>query len=211
MAGARSAVSFWPMHNRSSLEIHPLTPERWADLVRLFNGPGGSQVRGCWCMFYRRSGRTEVPDSMSRPEHAKCSLKALVDAGTVPGLIGYRGGEPVGWLSLGPREDYARLERSPVMRPVDAKPVWSVVCFFTAKQMRGQHVAEAMLAGAIDYARSCGARLLEAYPVDKAKRSADDSIWFGGKAMYDRAGFAEVARRKPTRPVMRKTVRAKRG
>ena len=199
------------MHNRSSLEIHPLTPERWPDLVRLFNGPGGSQVRGCWCMFYRRSGRTEVPDGMSRPEHAKCSLKALVDAGTVPGLIGYRGGEPVGWLSLGPREDYARLERSPVMRPVDAKPVWSVVCFFTAKQMRGQHVAEAMLAGAIDYARSCGARLLEAYPVDKAKRSADDSIWFGGKAMYDRAGFAEVARRKPTRPVMRKTVRAKRG
>jgi len=199
------------MRNRSSLEIHPLTPERWPDLVRLFNGPGGSQVRGCWCMFYRRSGRTEVPDGMSRPEHAKCSLKALVDAGTVPGLIGYRGGEPVGWLSLGPREDYARLERSPVMRPVDAKPVWSVVCFFTAKQMRGQHVAEAMLAGAIDYARSCGARLLEAYPVDKAKRSADDSIWFGGKAMYDRAGFAEVARRKPTRPVMRKTVRAKRG
>ncbi len=198
------------MRNRPSLEIHPLTPERWPDLVRLFNGPGGSQVRGCWCMFYRRSGRTEVPDGMSRPEHAKCSLKALVDAGTVPGLIGYRGGEPVGWLSLGPREDYARLERSPVMRPVDAKPVWSVVCFFTAKQMRGQHVAEAMLAGAIDYARSCGARLLEAYPVDKAKRSADDSIWFGGKAMYDRAGFAEVARRKPTRPVMRKTVRAKR-
>jgi len=199
------------MRNRSSLEIHPLTPERWPDLVRLFNGSGGSQVRGCWCMFYRRSGRTEVPDGMSRPEHAKCSLKALVDAGTVPGLIGYRGGEPVGWLSLGPREDYARLERSPVMRPVDAKPVWSVVCFFTAKQMRGQRVAEAMLAGAIDYARSCGARLLEAYPVDKAKRSADDSIWFGGKAMYDRAGFAEVARRKPTRPVMRKTVRAKRG
>jgi GNAT superfamily N-acetyltransferase len=199
------------MRSSAPLEIYPLTSERWPDLVRLFDGPGGSQVRGCWCMFYRRSGRTEVPDGMSRPEHAKCSLKALVDAGTVPGLIGYRGREPVGWLSLGPREDYARLERSPVMRPVDAKPVWSVVCFYTAKRTRGQHVAEAMLAGAIDYARSCGARLLEAYPVDKVKRSADDSMWFGGKAMYDRAGFAEIARRKPTRPVMRKALRAKRG
>jgi hypothetical protein len=36
-------------------------------------------------------------------------------------------------------------------------------------------------------------------------------MWFGCKAMYDRAGFAEVERRKPTRPVMRKTLRARRG
>jgi GNAT superfamily N-acetyltransferase len=198
------------MRPSAPLEIRPLTPERWPDLEKLFNAPGGSQVRGCWCMFYRRSGRTEVPAGASRSEHAKCSLKALVDAGTVPGLIGYRDGEPVGWLSLGPREDYARLERSPVMKRVDVRPVWSVVCFYTAKQMRGQHVAEAMLAGAIDYARSCGARLIEAYPVDRKQRSADDSMWFGGKAMYDRAGFVEIARRKPTRPVMRKALRAKR-
>jgi GNAT superfamily N-acetyltransferase len=198
------------MRSSTPIEIHPLTPDRWPDLVGLFNAPGGSQVRGCWCMFYRRSGHTEVPSGMSRAEHAKCSLKALVDAGTVPGLIGYRDGELVGWLSLGPREDYERLERSPVMKRVDARPVWSVVCFYTAKRVRAQHVAEAMLAGAIDHARSCGARLLEAYPVDKPKRSADDSMWFGGKAMYDRAGFVEIARRKPTRPVMRKALRAKR-
>jgi len=44
--------------------------------------------------------------------------------------------------------------------------------------------------------------LLEAYPVDKAERSAD-SMWFGAKSMYDKAGFTEVARRKPTRPVVR--------
>src|SRR5947208_127447 len=89
------------------LEIHPLTAPRFRDLETLFNGPGGSQVRGCWCMFYRRSGPTAIPKGMSQPEHARCSLKALVEAGTVPGLIGYRDGEPVGWVSLGPRE--ARL------------------------------------------------------------------------------------------------------
>jgi GNAT superfamily N-acetyltransferase len=192
------------------LEIHPLTARRFRDLEKLFNGPGGSQVRGCWCMFYRRSGRTEIPEGMSRSEHARCSLKALVDSGTVPGLIGYRDGEPVGWVSLGPREEFARLQRSPVMKPIDDKPVWSIVCFYTAKRVRGRHVAEAMLAGAIDFARSCGARLLEAYPVDRKTRGADDSMWFGCKAMYDRAGFGEVARRKATRPVMRKAVRAKR-
>jgi hypothetical protein len=28
-------------------------------------------------------------------------------------------------------------------------------------------------------------------------------MWFGTKSMYDRAGFEEVARRKPQRPVVR--------
>jgi len=28
-------------------------------------------------------------------------------------------------------------------------------------------------------------------------------MWFGAKSMYDNAGFKEVARRKPTRPVVR--------
>jgi len=195
---------------RPVLEIRPLTPSRFRDLERLFNAPGGSQVRGCWCMYYRRSGKSEVPKGASRAEHARCSLKALVDGGTVPGLIGYRDGEPVGWVSLGPREDYAKLARSPVMKPVDDKSVWSVVCFYTAKRARGQRVSEALLSGALDYARACGARLIEAYPVDRAKRSPDDSMWFGCKAMYDRAGFAEIARRKPTRPVMRKALRPKR-
>ena len=64
--------------------------------------------------------------------------------------------------------------------------------------------------GAIDYARLCGARLIEAYPVDKQERERDDSMWFGAKSMYDRAGFVEVARRKPTRPVVRKTLRPQR-
>jgi hypothetical protein len=32
-------------------------------------------------------------------------------------------------------------------------------------------------------------------------------MWFGAKTMYDRAGFVEVARRKATRPVVRKTLR----
>jgi GNAT superfamily N-acetyltransferase len=195
----------------AALEIRPLDAKRWKDLEALFNGRGGAQVRSCWCMYYRRSGHTEVPPGMSRPEHNKSSLKALVDRRIAPGLIGYRDGKPIAWVSFGPREDFEKLARSTVMRAVDEKPVWSVVCFYTAKEARGEHVAEAMLQGAIDYARAHGARLVEAYPVDKRARDRDDSMWFGAKSMYDRAGFTEVARRKPTRPVVRKTLRPKRG
>jgi ribosomal protein S18 acetylase RimI-like enzyme len=195
------------MIKRTPLEIHPLEPKRWKDLETLFGGPGGSQVRGCWCMYYRRSGRSDKPADMTYAQFNKCALKALVDRGVAPGLIGYRDRKPLAWVSLGPRDDYAKLGRSSVMKPVDDKRVWSIVCFYTAKEARGQHLAEAMLKGAIEYARSCGARLVEAYPVDKRGRISDDSMWFGSKAMYDRAGFVEVARRKPTRPMVRKVVR----
>jgi hypothetical protein len=64
-----------------------------------------------------------------------------------------------------------------------------------------------MLQAAVDYAQSCGARIVEAYPVDKDERSHPDSMFFGAKSMYDRAGFREVARRRPTRPVVRKELR----
>src|SRR5207237_1899904 len=195
------------MARPASLEIHPLDRKRWKDLETLFNGPGGSQVRGCWCMYYRRSGHVEKPADMSYAQFNKCALKAAVDRNVAPGLIGYRDGQPIAWVSLGPREDYAKLARSMVMKPVDDKPVWSVVCFYTAREARGEHLAEAMLKGAIDYARSRGVRLIEAYPVDKRERDRDDSMWFGAKSMYDRAGFVEVARRKPLRPIVRKTLR----
>ena len=144
---------------------------------------------------------------MSYSQFNKCSLKALVDRGVTTGLLGYRDGKAVAWVSFGPREDFAKLARSSVMKPVDDQPVWSIICFYTAKEARGQHLAEAMLNGATEYARSCGARLVEAYPVDKRGRISDDSMWFGAKTMYDRAGFVEVARRKDTRPVVRKAVR----
>ena len=192
----------------AGIEARPLTPQRFDDLVALFNGRGGSQVRGCWCMFYRRSGGIDPPAGVTAAQYNRHALKALIDKGTVPGLIGYRDGRPVAWISFGPREQFAKLARSPVMKPVDTKPVWSVVCFFTAADVRGMGVSEAMLEHATAFARAHGASLLEAYPIDKPMRDRDDSMWFGAKSMYDRAGFREVVRRKPARPVVRKVLRA---
>jgi len=182
------------------IEVYPLTKERWGDLVELFGRPGASIPRHCWCTAYR-GGDIEYSRS---GDANRAALQSLVDRGDVPGLIGYEEGRPVGWVAVGPREDFARLQRSPIAKPVDDTPVWSVTCFFVDSRARGRGVAEALLAGAITYAQARGATLLEAYPVDKAERSSDMSLWWGTKTMYDRAGFHEVARRKQTRPVVRK-------
>ena len=144
---------------RAKLDVHPLTPARWDDLVTLFTGRGSGQVRWCWCMCYRRSGRADVPQGTSIAEFNRSALRSLVDSGVVPGLVGYRDGEPVAWVSLGPRADYAKLAKSPLMRAVDDKPVWSVICFYTAPHARGERVAEAMLAHAAAFAQANGATL----------------------------------------------------
>src|SRR5262245_47290030 len=99
------------------LTIAPLTADRWPDLEAVFNAKGCSVARGCWCMAYRLSGSSgPLLAGKTRAEAYHDALKALADAGHPPGLIGYRGKVPVGWVSIGPREDYARLRRSPVMK-----------------------------------------------------------------------------------------------
>jgi GNAT superfamily N-acetyltransferase len=188
----------------AKLVARPLTPGRFADLEKLFQSRGCSVARNCWCMYYRESGTApERAPGQTLRQARREAMKALVEAGRPVGLIGYRGRMPVGWVSLGPREDYRKLARSPVMKPVDEQPVWSVICFVVPSEFRHQGVATELLAAAVAWARRQGVKLLEAYPMDKPGRAGDDTMWFGAKSMYDKAGFEEVARRKPQRPVVR--------
>jgi ribosomal protein S18 acetylase RimI-like enzyme len=191
------------------LTLHPLTPARWPDLEAVFNARGCSEARRCWCMYYRVSGKESgfTRPGDAQPARAREALRALAASNRPPGLIGYRDKQPVGWISLGPRADYAKLANSPTMKPVDDSPVWSIVCLVVPGEFRGQGVARELIAGAVAYARKRGVKLLEAYPVDKEQPTATHAPWFGSKAMFDEAGFEEVARRKPARPVVRLQVR----
>jgi GNAT superfamily N-acetyltransferase len=188
-------------------EIRPLTADTWPDLEDLFGQPGGGIVRGCWCMYYRLTG----PQARGRTkEQNKDALYSLATSARPPGLVGYADYRPVGWMSLGPRWDYPRLARSPIMKPVDDADVWSIVCAYVLKTERGKGIQRRMLAGAIDYARSQGVSLLEAYPIDKEERSHPDFMFFGSRSLYERAGFREIARRSTTRVVMRRALRPRR-
>jgi GNAT superfamily N-acetyltransferase len=187
------------------LGIHPLTPERWLDLMAIFESRGCSVAKSCGCMAYRRVGAVQPLPGLTHSQTNRANFKAVVDTGPPPGLLAYRAadGQPVGWLSVGPRADYQRLARSPIMKPVDELPVWSVICFVVPAEFRRQGIARQLLAAAAPFAASRGATWLEAYPVDTPGEARDDALWFGSKALYDAAGYAEVARRKPTRPVVR--------
>lgn len=184
------------------LAIHPVTPERWADMERLFGASGA--YSGCWCMWLRITSREFAENGNAGNREA---MRAIVDGGEIPGLLGYRGGEPVGWVSVAPREQFGRLERSPITRPVDDTPVWSIVCFYIAKRHRRSGVAAALLNAAVDYAAERGAAVVEGYPLDLSERTARDSdAWHGTLAMFAAAGFEPVARRRPGRPIVRRAI-----
>lgn len=155
----------------------PLTARNWSDLEAVFEAKGCSIARGCWCMFYRNTGKETPAPGLTLAQTRKAQLKMLAESDVPPGLIGYLDGVPCGWVSLGPRDDYLKLARSPVMKPVDDKPVWSVICFVVPKAFRGKGVAHRLLAAAVEYARKQGATLVEGYPFDKPGRPNSDWLW----------------------------------
>ncbi len=131
-------------------------------------------------------------------------LRALVLDGREPGLIGFHSDRPVAWCAVAPRTEYSFLERSRVLKPVDDQDVWSISCLFVDRAYRRRGLSVAMLREAVSYAARRGAKMVEGYPVDPSKdRSPDAFIWTGIPSTFLKAGFSEVARRSPTRPIMR--------
>jgi ribosomal protein S18 acetylase RimI-like enzyme len=191
------------------LEIAPLEPDRWDDLAGLFEE--GGDPKWCWCMYFRlRSKDFAITGARANRTglHA-LSASATAAGSPAPGLIGYRDGRAICWVSLGPRSDYERLERSTTLRPIDDRPVWSIVCFVVSRGARSQGLARAMLDGAIAYARERGAITLEAYPTptDGARHPAA-SLYRGTLGMFQAAGFKVVGWSTPQanaapRPIVR--------
>jgi GNAT superfamily N-acetyltransferase len=181
------------------LVFHAATEERWEDVEQVLGRRGGHD--GCWCMRWRvqRSAFEK-----HRGEGNRRALRAGLAGGRITGVLGYRADRPVSWCAVGPREQFPVLDTTDLLARVDDVPVWSLGCCHLARRCRGQGLAVAVLTGAADFARDQGARVLEAYPLAPAlERVPVAAAWTGFESTYLRAGFIEVARRAPLRPIMR--------
>ena len=85
-----------------------------------------------------------------------------------------------------------RLSRTRSLGPFDDEPVWSIVCFFVAREARRQGVALALLHAAVRHAAAAGAPALEGYPLDAQATLRDANVSSGTVAMFQDAGFREV-------------------
>jgi GNAT superfamily N-acetyltransferase len=182
----------------TELSFKPLKRNLWTDFEELF-GPRGA-CAGCWCMYWKLRGKAfeEVKGYETRQMH-----KSIVDSGTSTGLLAYLHGDVVGWVAVEPRAAYEKLAHSRVLQPVDDQPVWSVTCFFVAKQFRKQGIAIELLKAAVGHVRSQGGRIVEGYPVETSETMPAPFIYTGTASAFEQAGFQEVARRSPARPIFR--------
>ena len=180
------------------LSFRPLTPDLWANFEHLFGSRGA--CGGCWCMFWKLRGKAFEGNT---GEPARQMQKSVVESRIVPGLLAFDGDEPVGWIAVEPRSAYPKLAHSRILKPVDDADVWSVTCFFVAKQVRRQGLTVELLNAAVDYVREQGGNIVEGYPVETKKDMPAPFIYTGTAAAFQKAGFVEVVRRSETRPIMR--------
>jgi GNAT superfamily N-acetyltransferase len=133
--------------------------------------------------------------------------KSIVDAGTVTGLLAYWHGEVAGWVAVEPRSAYEKLAHSRVLKPVDNKEVWSITCFFVAKNFRRNGIGVGLIKAAVEHVRQKGGKIVEGYPVDVKEDSPAPFIFTGTASAFKKAGFKEVARNAPARPIFRYTLK----
>ncbi len=169
--------------------IYPATADRFDDVAALL-GPNDADAPACWCLYFRLGSSDFARlQGGERRQH----LLELCSGEVAPGVLAYLEGTVVGWCALGPRSEMGRLERSRTIPRVDDAPVWSIVCFVVRPGYRRKGVASALLDGAVEYARSRGADIVEGYPADTAgDRISTAFAYVGTTGMFSRAGFRRV-------------------
>jgi ribosomal protein S18 acetylase RimI-like enzyme len=179
-------------HESERIAVRPATPERWDDVVQVFES--GAIANRCWCQWVRKTQQQARDDGS---DGNRASLRVLIEDRKTPGVIAYQQGEPVGWCSVGSKGSFGRLSRSQALTPSDADPspdgTWATLCFYVAPSHRGGGVARSLLQGALAYARQMGATAYEAYPVrTEGRKLNNDSAYPGTDQMLADEGFHEI-------------------
>jgi ribosomal protein S18 acetylase RimI-like enzyme len=110
------------------------------------------------------------------------------------GILGYINDQPIAWCSVAPRETYQRLGGEESL-----ENVWSIACFYISKEFRNRGIVGELIEKAKEYAKSNGAKYLEAYPVEPDSPSYR---FMGFIGTFENAGFTKVKMAGSRRHVM---------
>lgn len=180
------------------LSFHPLTQKLWRDYELLFGDSGA--CGGCWCMYWKLRGNAY---DENKGDGNRQQQKSVVDAKIIPGLLAYSEGYPIGWIAIEPRHQYPKLAHSKILKAIDDQEVWSITCFFIEKKHRRKGITTELIKAAVEHAKKHGAKIVEGYPIETKTKQAPPFMFTGATSAFINAGFKEVARNSPTRPIFR--------
>jgi len=183
----------------NKLSFQVLSSSNFKDFEYLFKEKGA--CKGCWCMQCRLQADEF---ELGKGDGNRLAMKALVDSGQTTGIIVYNENEPIGWCSLGNREDFHRLSQSHVLQRSGEEQVWIVSCLFIRKNWRRRGVKRALLRYLIDHCAAKGAKVLESHQCNSAFSKYPDAFaWTGIEKAYEAVGFVKVGSVTEKKPIMR--------
>jgi GNAT superfamily N-acetyltransferase len=194
-----ATASVTPAHT-----TRPLDAGTWSDFARLVEANNGVWG-GCWCMGFHPEGvgkdRTAAENRQAKRDHVR--------KGTVHQVLVYDGDQCVGWCQYGRPAELPNIKNPKAYEKELAElPDWRIGCIFTDKHHRGEGVARAAVAGALDAIREAGGGLVEAYPEQVEGRQPQRGAYFhtGPEDLFAEYGFERDRRIAKWRWVMRRRV-----
>ena len=170
--------------------MRPATLARFDDVVEMLGPKKRPDADPCWCLAYRLGTSAAAKLGVDGKRE---TVRELCRRRRAPGVLAYDGEEVVGWAAVAPREELAEFTDESVYPRVDDLPVFSLFCLRARAGHRKQGVGQALIEGAVDFARRHHAPAIEAYPVDTDDKVDGIFAYPGVRKMFERAGFTEVA------------------
>lgn len=179
------------------------SPEVWDDIQHALSGGGDGRSCQCvWPVLTNKEWQTTDLDQRTT------LFQQEVASDRPPGIVAYVDGEPAGWVRIGPRIAQRRLARTrniiaTTRESLDDESVWAVSCFVVRREHRAQGLNAVLLDAGIGFARDCGARVIEGYPIDTAETNVRvNDLFHGALSTFLTAGFTTLPGPKPERPLV---------
>jgi len=164
--------------------IRPLEASTWwafAELVERNNGIFG----GCWCIGYH-------PECGQKGVSYRDVKEARVRDGRAHAALVFDStGAAQGWCQYGDPEELPGIKnKREYDKDAPPLPDWRITCFYVDKKHRGEGIARAALAGALDQIAVAGGGLVEAIPEVTAGRQAPGRFLFSATVeLFEQYGF----------------------
>lgn len=194
-----------------NLEICKLTPDKLDDYLYFFENVAHTDNKEwdrCYCLNYCSTNNAEIVDfdDFNADQRREYAIQ-YVNEGKIQGYLAYYQGNVVGWCNANNRKDCMRcfgwkeiISKEDEIKDEAAK-IKSIFCFTVAPEMRGKHIATALLERVVEEAKKDGYEYLEAYP-----NKVETDMYYnyvGPENLYRKFGFEKWGKT-PERIIYRK-------